>query len=209
MNANSIRGWLLQSPKPASIRAKCGDDLHTIKIGPGTTLARVAESLSALGPELLEAYDDKAQLLRATKPTADDDEDAEFAATEPTAATAAQSARAAKAMADAETARFNTFANHIAQAYRFATEIAFARMVDLFEAVNKRAEIMDRTIDNQNRTITRLTNENLKLQLENQTEGEETADPLGQIVNAFVGGANAGAASKTNGAPNGANGKGH
>src|SRR5688500_19342494 len=65
----NIRKWLLQHPKPSKVKVHFGDgrDAQTLRIQ-GRSWAKAGETIAALGAELLEAYDEAGELIRATRP---------------------------------------------------------------------------------------------------------------------------------------------
>ena len=68
MNTKSLRYWCMRVPRPGKIRITVGKDISEMEIGQRVSWARVAESLFALDAELLQALDEKGNLLRACKP---------------------------------------------------------------------------------------------------------------------------------------------
>ena len=58
----------MRVPRPVKIRITVGKDISEMEIGQRVSWARVAESLFALDAELLQALDEKGNLLRACKP---------------------------------------------------------------------------------------------------------------------------------------------
>lgn len=129
MDARAIRGWLLTQPRPASVKVTCGQESRVVACaGPW---ARVADTLAALEADTLEALDAQGNLLRATRADA-----------EPEGVLTSDSLAL-----DAETRRFEIFTAHVAAAYQFANETAFARLADLFDAMVRRSESQERVID--------------------------------------------------------------
>lgn len=178
-----LRGWLLQHPRPATVRVKCGDELHTMGIDAKTSFAAMARSIDALESDVIEAYDSAGVLIRATKPFEIDNEDDVAPEAEATAA---------PKNADGETARFAMFSQHIAEAYKFATGIAFERMVDLFAAVNRRSESLEKSLEATHRLLGKAYQEQVDLALENA--GAE-GDPIQTMASAFIAGASERAAT--------------
>lgn len=176
-DVRKIRGWLLWHPRPKAVRVTTAEDSqpHTIRITEGISFARIAESVSALRPELVEALGDGDQLIRAWRPNEEDDEDGEdedgqdaTPATPPDAATT-----------DPETRRFMFFATELAKAYKHANEVAFGRLVDLADAGNRRAEGLERTLARQEKLIGELQQSLLDQAEERINERQESAgDPV-------------------------------
>lgn len=174
MNVKALRSWLLSRPRGARLVLKTGNQIQEVGIEVDQNWSRLSDSIETIGPDLIEVYAADGKLIRATKCEVFDDDDEQEAE--------AEAARKIKAQSDAETARFDSFANHIAQAYRFATEIAFERMVDLFAAVNRRSEALEKSLDATHRLLGKAYQE----QVDNAIEQAENADPLSNLVGAFV-----------------------
>ncbi len=194
MSAREIRAWLLRQPRPATLRVRSADGAdHELEIG-SQSWAQVAESVEALEPEVIEALDTNGKLLRATRP-ADEAE-------RPTSAPSVP-ARSVGAVAP-EHALFAEFARHLAEAYRHSTEVAFERIVSLFDAMNQRSEAADRARE--------LIYKHQIRDLEERVEAAggqlpEQSDPLSAMIQAFAGGLfGTGAAAPAPAAPAKANG---
>ncbi len=181
MNARLVRSWLLSRPRPASIKLKSNDAYQELQVEENQNWSKLADSIETMEPDSIEAYDKDGKLLRATKSDVlEDESDDPVIARE-------------KSRLDAETERFRCFADHLAQAYRFATEVAFERMVDLFAAVNRRSEALEKSLDATHRLLGKAYQEQVDTALEQAANG----DPLDNIVGAFVQGAAQGQIEKT------------
>ena len=134
MTPRELRGWLLCQPRAASLRCVSADQgEHKLAIDPGTSWIKVAETVAALQPELVEALDAKGQLIRAIRPdevAADEDAEPNVSLSQ-----------------DPENARIITFAKLLADAYRHSTEVAFDKLAQLFDAVNRRSESLEKSLD--------------------------------------------------------------
>ena len=193
MDAKQIRAWLLAAPKPDAIRTTTADgevqDLAITKTGSWMGLA---ETLAALRPELVEALDAKGTLLRALRPLEHEP------ATETSRSSAAPRAGAAIVAADPETVRFQIVASIVAEAYRHATDVAFERLVSLFEAVNRRSESLEHSLEATHKMLKRAWEEQVEAQAEAASARVEAeADPLNAMVGAFVQGQAAAKAAET------------
>lgn len=145
-----IRGWLLQQPRPHAVCVKSGDEVHTIEVGT-MKWAAVATSVEALDPDTIEALNDKGKLVRAVKvDQLDESTDDETSTPE-----AKQEAK----RAERETALITTFANLLAEAYKHSTTVAFGKMVELFEAVAKRGESLEKSLAATERLLRRAYDE--------------------------------------------------
>lgn len=195
MDAKALRTWLIQQPRPASVRATSADGVpNAIAIDPAASWVATAESIAALDPTLVEALDDKGTILRAKKAADLDPEGAT------NAGTAGYAARARSD--DPETQRLIVFAGLLAEAYKHSNEIAFARLVDMFDAVNKRSEALEKSLATSER-IMRKTWEDSVLQ---RAEGEGSGSLLEQLIAGYAQGQMQGKAEK---AANGVNGAVH
>jgi len=132
-----VRGWLLSQPRPHSVRVTSGDDAHVIEVGLMKWSA-VATSIDALDPDKIEALNQAGTLLRAVK-IDQLDEPSDEDTTSPEAKTESK-------RLEREAVMLTTFANLLAEAYKHSTTVAFGKMVELFEAVARRGESMERSL---------------------------------------------------------------
>lgn len=183
----TIRGWLLYQPRPSSLRLHCGTDRHDLPIQNGQSWARIAQSVDAMAPDMIQALDAEGKVLRACRPyeqqSGDDDDD--------------ENKTRVPQGTDPETARWTLFAQLLSEAYRHANEVAFGKMVELFGAVSKRGESLERSLASTERMLRKAYEDQLEQAM------AQTEDPLTQMASAFMGGQAAGTGA--NGA-NGANG---
>jgi hypothetical protein len=142
MDAKSIRQWCLQVPRPKLIRVHCGDDTTQEVKAPrnGQSWAQVATTIAALQPTLLEAFGDDGDLIRATRDGDDDDDDDKGRASTDVDLPALLSS-------DPETARLTHFANLLYRSHRFATEVAFERMAQLFDRLDSRSASIEQRLE--------------------------------------------------------------
>lgn len=181
-----IRGWLLQHPRPVTLRVVANDDRHhEVSIG-GSWMA-IAQSVHALSPTLIECHDEKGKIIRAVRPQ--DDEN-----------TGDNSSKHALPLqmpssVDPQSAQLIHFADLLAAAYRHTTDVAFERLASLFEASVRRSESLERTID-------KLVREKIRAELDGTPPEAPEPDQLSQMVQGFMQAAQAG--QHENGAtPNG------
>jgi hypothetical protein len=180
-----LRGWLLQQPRPASLRVQAEDgQVHEIDCGTTRSWAKLAETVAAVSPVQIEALDASKKLLRAVRP----EETAEAPQRALTPAVASSVHRY-----DAETARFQTFATLLADAYRHSSEIAFAKLVELYE-VNVQASVaQSREVENLLRLLRKEWEQ--KMEAADEPDGTELQTMLGALST----GLQAAAAEKSNG----------
>jgi hypothetical protein len=172
MGVKEIRSWLMSQPRPTTVRVVALDgQSHTIEMA-NVSFVNVAETLLALEPDKLEAIGADGKLLRAVRP-------AEQGPPEPSEQ---DKALDAFATSDPETTRVIIFARLISDAYRHSTETAFDRMVSLFEAVNRRSEALEKSLELTQRILTKAAAD----QLTAQVEGGGTSGLLEQMLTSFL-----------------------
>lgn len=193
MDAKQIRAWLLQAPKPDGVRTTTADgevqDLAITKTGSWMGLA---ETIAAVRPELVEALDAKGTLLRALRPLEHEP------GTEASRSSSRTPAAVPLATDDAETRRFLAVAEIVKDAYRHATDVAFERLVSLFEAVNRRSESLEHSLEATHKMLKRAWEDQVEAQADAASARVEAeADPLNAMVGAFVQGQAAAKAAET------------
>lgn len=143
MDSSAIRAWLLCQPRPHALRIVDGDKKeHHFQITPGITWRAAAESVFALQPEQVEALDAKGALLRAIRPREVEDDEA-------------TDEEEIAVVTDAETQRFVIVAKLLGDAYRHSTSTAFDKMTSMFDAVNRRAETLEKSLETTERMMRR------------------------------------------------------
>lgn len=178
-----IRGWLLQHPRPATVKVQSSDGrAHEVSVTSGVSWMAIAQSVHALSPSLIECYDDKGKIIRAVRPD-DDDNNGDKDKALPLQL----------GNVDPQSAQLIHFADLLAAAYRHSTDVAFERLASLFESSVRRAESLERTVD-------KLVRQQIKEQLE--AEPAEATSELGEMVRGFVQAAQS-AQHETNGSSNG------
>jgi len=182
----TIRAWLIQQPKPTALRVTLDGEARIINVGT-QTWARIASTVCALEPQLIEALDERGGVLRATRGETDD--------TAPEAPT--HTPAGPPAMVD--TATMQLVARLLADAYKHSTEVAFERLANLFDVVSRRTENLERSLAASERM-------RLREAANFSTEGGGEQSELGSVLQQlFAGGADLvkGTTDKTT------NGKGH
>lgn len=204
MNVSRIRGFLLQLPKPALVRLTTGDGEPT-ELKLQKSFAKTAESIAALGSELIEALDASGKVLRAMRT-----DTAEAHRSEAPALPAGLAA-------DPNALLLAHFAGLLHRAYEHSTEIAFTKMVELVDKMGDRSESIEQRLERAEAHNRRLINEQIEDAFERAREVAEKAeesnggDLLSQMGSAFLSGqlqprAPRAPAAQTNGKSNG---KGH
>jgi hypothetical protein len=201
----NIRNFLLQSPKPAAIRCTSSDrEPHHIKPG-GRSWAKIAETIAALGHELLECLDAEGNVLRATRPEQDLQR-----------SDAAEVPEGLKN--DANALLLTHLANLIHRAYEHSTQIAFEKLVDVTDRMNARSESIERRLERAEANNRELAQQQIDDQRDRVDEmleriaadaQERGGDPkeamLGAMLQAFMSGSmqKGAAAGASNGHSNG------
>ena len=173
-----IRGWLLQMPRPAAVRISSGDDTHMLEVGT-QKWAQVAASIEALDPDKIEALDAQGKLLRAIK--AEQLEDPSDDSEESTAA-AGETKRDSKQL-EREMVMLTKFGELLADAYKHSTSVAFGKMVELFDASNRRGDALEKSLSTTEKLLRRAYEEGAR-------SPEEGGEPslLESMLNAFASG---------------------
>ena len=203
MNADDIRSWCMQQPRPHAVRCTNVDGLcqEVLVQGPWT---KVGETIHALRPELLEALTVTSQLIRALRPN--DVSDDWTADEQPKPARAESVPLDLPIMSlDPESQRFALFAKLVAEAYRHSTDVAFARLVDVVDASNRRAEIVERAREAFYRSHVRQLEEQIRSKGEEPEGGEVEGLNLQTMLGALFAGMGGGGGTPpaTPPAPNG------
>lgn len=197
MSTSKIRGFLLQLPKPARIRVSAGD-AEPQEIKPARSAARTAESIQALGAELIECLDKDGALLRALR----------LGESEAHRSDAADLPEGIKA--DPQALMLTHFANLLHRAYEHSTEIAFTRLVELAERLSQHSESIEARLASAEAALRRERYDRLDEAHDRALEAiekgaTEGGNPLmDQMLGAFLQAkAQQAATPKPNGKPNG------
>lgn len=197
MTPQKIRGFLIMKPKPHVVRVTVDDEVREVALG--RSYAKTADTIAALDADLIECLDKDGKLLRALDTESPDARRSE-AATIP-----------AGLEADPNALMLVHFSNQIHRAYEHATEIAFTKMVEVFDIMSARSESIEQRLERSESQNRRLLLEQVDAELDRAEEIAEGKgkDGLGeQMFGAFLSGkmGAAGAApqprppAKTNGA---------
>lgn len=189
-----IRSFLVQTPRPAKIVVRTLED-EQHELGPakgGVSWTGIARSIVALGPKSIEVYSESGKLERATRCDDDDEKPAAEVGIPPALST------------DPETARLTHFANLLFRAQQFSTEVAFSKMVEVFEMVSEQWTATNSRLERVETAYRRTLQDQLQdeyervAELRAEAEKGGTQSPLETLAEAFTGGMNA--AKQTNGA---------
>lgn len=188
----SVRLWLMQQPRPKAVRVKCSDgEVRLVEMSPERTWTDHAKTIASLGAVRLEALTADGAVLRATD-TMDLESSEAAAATpndedvdEPTLAAAAAAANGDPAVLmpmGAVVRLLITIARLLADAHSQRTDVAFNRLVSLFDAVAEQSRNSQRQL------------EQLRAQLESNAGKPKKSGGLDDIMMAaFLNGQGAGA----------------
>jgi hypothetical protein len=186
MNSDQIRNWLLKHPRPHTVKVidEHGGE-HVVQCGQASW-ARCADSIIALRPDLLQAMTPDGQIIRACRPN--DVAEDWVAEDDPEGAPAPRRAPPPPLQIpltglDPESARFSLFAQLLAEAYKHSTDVAFARLADIVEGQNRRAENVERTREAMYRTHVKQLEAALK------EAGQDVPEaPNGELLQQMLGG---------------------
>lgn len=206
MDAQDIRVWCMQHPRPQVIRCTNADGMAQEVIVSGAW-TKLADTIHALQPELLEALTAEKQLIRALRPndlTEEwDGDSADQQQPQPRArrGVAPSFANIPITAADPETQRFALVASLLADAYRHANEAhdtAFQHLVELVNSNTRRSESVERARDQLHRAeIARLRQQITELGQEPTGDGPlNLQDLLGAVL---TGAAQSGGTPTSNG----------
>jgi hypothetical protein len=170
MNVSRIRSFLINVPKPTTVRVIVDGDAHDIKTN-GRSWQKIADTIDAMNGEQLQCLDKDGTLLRAMRL---DDADAQRSEA---------AAIPAGLAADPNALMLTHFANLIHRAYEHSTEIAFTRMVDSFDRINDRSASIEQRLERAEALARRLRDEQVEDAFE---RAQEVADAAGQGGDGFV-----------------------
>lgn len=177
MSLSRIRGFLLKVPKPSKIRVSSGD-AEPQEIKPARSYARTAESIDALGVDLIECLDKDGVLLRALRLT-DPESHRSDAADVPKGIEV-----------DPGALMLTHFANLLHRAYEHSTEIAFTRLVELAERLSSHTESIEARLERTESLLRREQSDRLDDAYERASEAiakGDGSDPLvQQMMAAFM-----------------------
>jgi hypothetical protein len=196
MNASRIRGFLLQLPKPHSVRVSGDGEPQTLK--PGRSYAKLADTIAALSPDLIELLDKDGAVVRATRLDSDESHRSEAAAVP----------EALKH--DPHALMLTHFANLVHRAYEHSSEIAFTKLVELVDKMNDRADGIEQRLERAESRNRALLQDQVDAEFERAQEvaAASGAGGEGDLGQQLVGSFLSGAMNSTVGAKTVANGKG-
>jgi hypothetical protein len=175
----NLRGFLMRHPRPASVRANLLDGTSkTVAVDPKISWVQLAGYVGDLEPTTIECLDQEGHVLRGTAfehlDDADDlEEGIEMSHHSPTTARIVTPD-------DPQSKQLVLFAQLLADAYRHTTDVAFDKMISLFEQVNKRYELTEKSLERMQKMVERLTESRI-------AAAEKVEDDFGlhEIADAF------------------------
>lgn len=180
MNLARIRGFLIQLPKPVKIRVSSSDG-EPQELKPARSYARTAESIEALGVDLVECLDKDGVVLRALRLSDVD-------------ARRSDAAEVPKGIeVDPQALMLSHFANLLHRAYEHSTEIAFTRLVELAERLSAHTESIEARLAHTESALRREQTDRIDDAYERAREalekGDANSDPIvQQMMAAFMSG---------------------
>lgn len=173
MNVSKLRGFLLQKPKPHKVRVT--GDGEPQDLTPGRSYVKCAETIAAIGGDLLECFDAQGNLLRALRMN-DSDAHRSDAAEIPTGINA-----------DPHALMLTHFANLVHRAYEHSTEIAFGKMVEIFEKMNERSESIEQRLERTEAANRRMLTEQAEDAIERAHEQAAQQNGGGALLDTLAG----------------------
>ena len=174
MSVSRVRGFLIQVPKPTSVRVTGDGEPQIIK--PGKSYAKCAESILALGGDLVEALDSEGNVLRATRLGIVDAQRSE-AAPVPDAL-----------KEDPQALLMTHFANLIHRAYEHSSEVAFSKLGELVEKLGDRSEAIEARLERTEAQNRRLYQEQVEDAFDRARElAEQRPEQGGGLVEQMAG----------------------
>jgi len=177
-----IRKFLLIQPRAETIRLTSGDAVSQ-EICPrrvNKSWAKIAETIFALSPELIELLDKDGNLIRAIRPDSE------------AAQTGAAPAIPSAVSGDPETARLTHFANLLHRAYEHSTDVAFTKLVELVERLDSRSDSIESRLERTEAQNRRLLQQQIDDAYERAQEQAEAAGGSGvkdEIMTSLLSGA--------------------
>lgn len=199
MNANDLRGFLLQQPKPALIRCSTDGEIEELK--PGKSWAKTAATIVALDPDQVLCYDAAGKLIRATKFEAE---------AEPRRASSPAPTLPDVIAQDPHAALLTHFSNLLHRAYEHSTQVAFDKFVELVERMGDRSDSIEQRLERTEARARRLQDDQIEdayaraEELAEQASAGQGDDALKQhLMSSFLAGQlqRGPTNGKTNGAP--------
>jgi len=193
-----IRGFLLQHPKPARVRLTGDGEPQEMK--PGKSYVRLAESINALGGNLLECLDASGEITRAMRL---DEDPAQLTGAPPLPE---------ELKRDPGALMLTHFANLLSRAYEHSTEIAFVKLVEVVEKMNDRSEAIEQRLERAEAQNRRMLLDQTEREIdlaEERAEQAAAAAANGEgggsletaLMQSFIGGAMNGGGKVPHGAP--------
>lgn len=181
-----IRSFLIRRPRAKKLRIT--DDSGVREMEPWGEQARVAESIAALRPDLLEALDGNGNMIRAIRLEG-------ASASEPVRTSDASPEAPAGLETDPTAAMLTHFANLLHRAYEHSTSVAFARMVEIVQLQNERSTSIEARLERTESERRQQAHEKHELELEHlaevlkhaQEDGNgNPSDILGMMLQGFM-----------------------
>jgi hypothetical protein len=131
-----IRNFLICQPAPEVIRITSGDGLVQ-EMKPGRrSRSKLAETIEATDPALIECLGKQGELLRALRPN------------DETRGRSAEAPPPVKGLeGDPQAAMMSHFANLLHRAYEHATDVAFEKLIDLVERMDARTSAIEQRLE--------------------------------------------------------------
>jgi len=183
IDVERLRYWLVRKPQGHFVKAYANGDCTVIEKHANQTWGDVSRTIESLEADRIELFTNDSKLIRASRL----DEFLEEDEAPPPGA----NMKPSRGMYDAETERLKLVAGLIAEAYKFATGVAWEKMLGLFDAIARKSEATERSLDKAQGLITKQALENFALKIQEQDESNGGEDLLTQMMQQFLAGKNA------------------
>jgi len=184
----NLRNFLIRHPPPATIRLTTTEgEQENIKPGKRSRV-KIAETIVALAPDLVECLDNEGCVLRAMRLDSGDPVRSGVAPSLP-----------AEIGGDPQAAMLSHFANLVHRAYEHATDIAFGKLIELVERMDARTDSIEQRLERTEAQWRREARERIDDLYDVAADAAERAaagEPKDQILNSLLQGAMAGQQAK-------------
>jgi len=176
-----LRRWLMKPPRAAKVRLTQGDAISEMNPR-GRSWAKVADSIHAISPQLIELLASDGSVIRAIRPG---DEECQLSQAAPPPPKVIET--------DPETARLTHFANLLHRAYEHSTNVAFAKLVELVERIDDRSTAIETRLERTEGAYRRVMREQVEDAfaraddaLELASQDDEPSSGLEQLAATFL-----------------------
>jgi len=180
LETTRVRRFLLTNPKPNVVRVSGGPGGTEEMRVSRQSFVRLAESIVAIEPELIECLDKDGSLIRALKTV--DLESRSDAVTVPDGL-----------KADPQALMLTHFASLLHRAYEHSTEIAFSKLVEIVDRIDSRSDAIETRLERSESQHRRALMDQVDMEFDRAEEHQRLAnesspekDMIGSLVQGLV-----------------------